>query len=153
MTALAPHAPLRRFVTAGLRDTVDSYTAGTLPLHRFSWELESRLATLAELTGLPRYRTLVTLRAAQHAVATIDVELRTSGRDALTAAEDHTVAAAITTLRTGLAQLDPTDPSDPASPARPRPASGSPVMAAVTTAPLPVPEPRRPTGGHRPLVA
>src|SRR5882757_11281532 len=58
MTAFAPDASLRRFVTDGLRDTVDSYLSGNLPLHRFSWELESRLAMLAELTGLPRYRTL-----------------------------------------------------------------------------------------------
>jgi hypothetical protein len=153
MTAFAPDASLRRFVTDGLRDTVDSYLAATLPLHRFSWELESRLAMLTELTGLPRYRTLATLRAAQHAVATIDVELRTSGRATLTAAESHTVATAITTLRTGLAELEPTDPGDPTGHARPRPAGRTPATMAAATTPQPVPEPRRSAGGHRPLVA
>ena len=116
MTPVASHSPLRRFVTDGLRDTIDCYAAGTLPLHRFAWELDTRLATLAELTGLPHYRTLATLRAAQHAVATIDTELRATGRDGLTSAEEHTLAAATARLRTTLARLDPTDPRDPVDP-------------------------------------
>jgi len=112
--------PLRRFVTDGLRATIDSYTAGTLPLHRFAWELDSRLATLAELTGLPHYRTLTALRAAQQAIAAVDAELRATGREGLAATEDHTVAAAVTTLRATLARLDPPDPVDPVDPAGPR---------------------------------
>jgi len=120
MTSLS-QSPLRRFVTDGLRATIDSYTAGTLPLHRFVWELDSRLDTLAELTGLPHYRTLAALRAAQQQMAAIDAELRATGRERLTAAEDYTVATAVTALRSTLARLDPPDPVDPVDPAGPRP--------------------------------
>jgi hypothetical protein len=109
----ASSAPLRRFVTDGIRATLDAYRAGTLPLHRLTWELQTRLTTLGELTALPHYRTLATLRAAQHTVATIDTALRHTGRDTLTAAEHHALATALTTLRTGLARLDPPDPTDP----------------------------------------
>jgi hypothetical protein len=115
------HSPLRRFVTDGLRDTIDSYTAGTLPLHRFVWELETRLNTLTELTGLPHYRTLNTLRSAQQMLAALDTEVRATGREGLTAADEHTLGAAVTTLRTTLARLDPDDPIDPVDPAQPRP--------------------------------
>jgi hypothetical protein len=120
MNALA-QSPLRRFVTDGLHDTIASYTAGTLPLHRFAWELDSRLATLAELTGLPHWRTLNVLRAAQHTIAGLDTVLRAETRAGLTAAEEHTMAAALLTLRTTLAHLDPDDPVDPVDPAAPRP--------------------------------
>jgi len=120
MTFLS-QSPLRRFVTDGLRATIDSYATGTLPLHRFAWELDSRLDTLAELTGLPHYRTLATLRSAQQAIAAIDTAQRATGRGGLTAAEDHTVAAAVTLLRTTLARLDPPDPVDPVDPAHPLP--------------------------------
>jgi hypothetical protein len=112
MNALA-QSPLRRFVADGLHDTIASYTAGTLPLHRFAWELDSRLGTLAELTGLPHWRTLNVLRAAQHTVAVLDTTLRAETREALTAAEAHTLAAALVTLRSTLARLDPDDPIDP----------------------------------------
>jgi hypothetical protein len=106
-------APLRRFVTDGIRAALDAHTSGTLPLHRLAWELDARIATLAELTALPHYRTLATLRAAQHTVATLDTTLRTAGRADLTAAEEHSLATAVTTLRTGLARLNPPDPVDP----------------------------------------
>jgi hypothetical protein len=119
------HSPLRRFVTDGLRDTIDSYTAGTLPLHRFVWELETRLNTLIELTGLPHYRTLGALRSAQQSLAALDTELRATGREGLTNADEHTLGAAVTTLRTTLrttlARLDPDDPIDPMDPTQPRP--------------------------------
>jgi hypothetical protein len=36
----------RRFVIDGIRDTMDHYRAGALPLHRLSWELHSRIDTL-----------------------------------------------------------------------------------------------------------
>ena len=112
MTAL-DQSPLRRFVTDGLHDTISCYIAGTLPLHRFAWELDSRLATLAELTGLPHWRTLNVLRAAQRTIADLDSTLRAGARDGLTAAEEHTLTAALVTLRTTLANLDPEDPVDP----------------------------------------
>lgn len=120
MTAL-DQSPLRRFVTDGLHDTIACYTAGTLPLHRFAWELDSRLATLAELTGLPHWRTLNVLRAAQRTIADLDSTLRAGAREGLTAAEEHTLTAALVTLRTTLANLDPDDPVDPvdSTPARP----------------------------------
>jgi hypothetical protein len=126
------HSPLRRFVTDGLRDTIDSYTAGTLPLHRFTWELHTRLDALTELTALPHYRTLNTLRGAHRTIATIDVQQRTATRQHLSAADQHTLAAAITTLRTTLARLDPDDPIDPVDPTQPRPAVLTPRPRAAT---------------------
>jgi len=75
MTPLT-HSPLRRFVADGLRDTIDSYTTGELPLHRFAWELDTRLRTLAELTALPEWRVLAALHEAQHTIATVDTDLR-----------------------------------------------------------------------------
>jgi hypothetical protein len=135
-TAAAPevHAALRRFVTDGIRATLDAYAAGTLPLHRFAWELDARITALAGLTALPHYRTLAALRTAQHTVATIDSTLRARTdqpvRDALTATEEHSLATAVTTLRTGLARLDPPDPIDPVEPTQPHPGrSGSVVIA------------------------
>src|SRR4051794_14320609 len=79
MTPLT-QSPLRRFVTDGLREPITSYTAGALPLHRFAWELHTRLATLAELAELRHWRSVHTLHAAQHAIAHIDTELRDTGR-------------------------------------------------------------------------
>jgi len=35
-----------RFVIDGIRDTMDHYRDGALPLHRLSWELHSRINTL-----------------------------------------------------------------------------------------------------------
>jgi hypothetical protein len=35
-----------RFVIDGIRDTMDHYRDGALPLHRLSWELHSRIDTL-----------------------------------------------------------------------------------------------------------
>jgi hypothetical protein len=97
---------LRRFVIAGLRDTLDCYIAGTLPLHRFAWELDSRLTALAELTDLPDWRALA-LRTAQRAIAAVDADLRATGRADLAAGERHAVGVAVTTLRATLARLDP----------------------------------------------
>ena len=122
MTPL-PRSPLRRFVTDGLRDTIDSYATGGLPLHRFVWELDSRLTTLAELTGLPHWRTLAALRSAHHSLAVIDTALRETGRHRASIAERRALATAVTALRTTLARLDPPDPVDPVDPARPLPAT------------------------------
>jgi len=111
--------PLRRFVTDGLRPpSTPTPPAPAAPPLRLGAGLP--LATLAELTGLPHYRTLTALRAAQQAIAAVDAELRATGREGLAATEDHTVARAVTTLRTTLARLDPPDPVDPV---RPRPAA------------------------------
>jgi hypothetical protein len=112
MTALT-HCPLRRFVADGLRATIDSYAAGTLPLHRFTWELDSRLTTLAELSELPRRGSLATLCVARKTITAIDRELRATGRGGLTAAEKHTLAAAVTALRTELIRFAPSVPSTP----------------------------------------
>jgi hypothetical protein len=127
MTPL-PRSPLRRFVTDGLRDTIDAYTAGTLPLHRFAWELDSRLHTLTELTGLPHWRTLNALRDAQRIVAAVDAEVRGTDHAGLTPGEEHTLAEAVATLRTTLARLDPPDPVDPLDPARPLPVAIAPPV-------------------------
>jgi hypothetical protein len=96
-----------------LRATIDSYAAGTLPLHRFAWELDSRLTTLSELSELPRRRSLATLCVARKTITAIDTELRATGRGGLTAAEKHTLAAAVTALRTELTRLAPSVPSTP----------------------------------------
>jgi hypothetical protein len=143
MTSL-PRSPLRRFVTDGLRDTIDAYTTATLPLHRFAWELDSRLDTLTELTGLPHWRTLNALRDAQRIIAAVDTEVRAAGGTALTAAEEHTLTTAVATLRTALARLDPRDPVDPLDPARPLPVAIAPPVHRRT-------RPR--TGARRILVA
>jgi hypothetical protein len=133
MTAL-DQSPLRRFVADGLRDTIAAYTAGTLPLHRFAWELDSRLGTLAELTGLPHWRTLTALRAAQRTIANLDTTLREGTREGLTAAEEHTLTAALLTLRTSLARLDPDDPVDPVGST-----SARPVVLTLVARPTPQP--------------
>lgn len=140
MTPLT-HSPLRRFVADGLRDTIDSYATGGLPLHRFAWELDTRLRTLAELTALPEWRALATLHAAQHTIATVDTDLRANARADLTTAEEHTVASAVSTLRSTLARLDPPDPGDPAAPALQQPIATAPPAGQGTA------------GRHRILVA
>lgn len=40
---------LARYVTDGLLATIESYRSGTLPLHRFAWELAVRMDVLAAL--------------------------------------------------------------------------------------------------------
>lgn len=104
---------LRRFVIDGLRQTLDSYTTHTLALHRFAWELHTRIATLAELTALPQWRLLATLRAAHHTIAELDAALRAPGRDELTPAEARALATAVATLRVTLTQLAPVSSGEP----------------------------------------
>jgi hypothetical protein len=108
MTSLS-QSPLRRFVADGLRETINSYTTGSLPLHRFVWELHNRLTTLTELTGLPHHRTLATLCTAQRSLAALDRAMRDSGREGLTTEDERAVAAAVRTLRAALNQLDQPD--------------------------------------------
>jgi hypothetical protein len=116
MTSFTQPSPLRRFITDGLRATLDSYTRGTLPLHRLTWELNIRLDNLAAHTGLPHWRTLLALRCAQQLIATIDTALRATGRPP-TPAEQHTLTHAVTTLRAALPRLTPATPANPAEPA------------------------------------
>jgi hypothetical protein len=139
-------SPLRRFVIAGLRDTLDCYTAGTLPLHRFAWELNSRLTALAELTGLPDWRVLAALRTAQRTIAAVNATLRADGRADLTPAEDRAVGAAVTTLRAILTRFDSPEPrasesastsSTTALPAPVEPTRARPVVVPLPARPCP----------------
>lgn len=93
---------LIRFVTDGLRATIDSFAAGTLPLHRCAWELQSRLNSLAELVDR---RALAPLRSSQRTVATIDVALRESGRTGMTSGEERILASALAAMRAELDRL------------------------------------------------
>jgi hypothetical protein len=93
---------LIRFVTDGLRDTIDSFAAGALPLHRFAWELRSRLDSLAELVDR---QALAPLRSRQCIVATIDVALRESGRTGATTSEKRILASALAAMRAELDRL------------------------------------------------
>jgi hypothetical protein len=127
---------LRRFVIAGLRDTLDCYTAGTLPLHRFAWELDSRLTALAELTGLPEWRALAALRTAQRTIAAVDTALRAAQRADLTVAEDHDIGTAVTTLRAVLTGFD-----SPESTCAPESTSTNSTTALPAPVELPRPRP------------
>lgn len=93
---------LIRFVTDGLRDTIDSFAAGALPLHRFAWELRSRLDSLAELVDR---RALAPLRSTQCIVATVDVALRESGRTRATTSEKRILVSALAAMRAELDRL------------------------------------------------
>jgi hypothetical protein len=93
---------LIRFVTDGLRETIDSFAAGALPLHRFAWEMRSRLDSLAELVDR---RALAPLRSTQCIVATIDVALRESGRTMTTTSEKRILTSALAAMRAELDKL------------------------------------------------
>lgn len=136
-------SPLRRFVIDGLRQTLDSYTRHTLPLHRFAWELHTRIDTLAELTALPQWRPLAALRAAQHTITELDAALRALGRDEPTPAETRALATAVATLRDTLDELSSDQPTPLANPGnqtrgqRPRtPATATHQRGAATVIPL-----------------
>jgi hypothetical protein len=132
--------PLRRFVTDGLRATLDAYTDGTLPIRRLAWELQQRLRSLDELTGLPHWRTLAALRTAVHTVATVDAAHHDTGRAELTATQHLSLTGALSSLRTSLSRLTPTEPAGP--PAPPAPAPPAPPTTAHPPAPPVVPLPR-----------
>ena len=93
---------LIRFVTDGLRDTIDSFAAGALPLHRFAWELRSRLDSLS---GLVDGRALAPLRSTHCIVATVDVALRESGRTRTTTSEKRILVSALAAMRAELERL------------------------------------------------
>jgi len=64
---------VRRFVTDGLRATLDSYGRSELPLSRFCWELHARLSALDPLLGDHERRTLAeALRALRAALDRLD---------------------------------------------------------------------------------
>ncbi|WP_028926104.1 hypothetical protein [Pseudonocardia acaciae] len=113
--------PLVRFVADGLRDTIASFGTGELPLHRLSWELHTRIESLSEFAGR---RSLAELRSWQRYVEALDTVLRETGREGLTAHEEHTLAGALVALRDTLDKLDP-----PATAG-----SGSPISAGATSA-------------------
>lgn len=99
--------PLLHFVTAGLLDTVGSFRAGALPLHRFAWELRTRVDALAELG--PPARTLTRLRWLQRTVE----HLHASGAAA------GALTATLADLAGVLATLVPPAPDDPSGAGRP----------------------------------
>ncbi|WP_028927960.1 hypothetical protein [Pseudonocardia acaciae] len=102
---------LIRFVTDGLRDTIDSFATGALPLHRFAWEVQSRLDSLADLVDR---RALAPLRSTQCIVATIDIALRESGRTGTTTSEKRILASALAAMRGELDRLTTTSLGTPA---------------------------------------
>ncbi len=108
-------SPLVRFVVEGLLATIDSYRAGTLPLHRVAWELSIRIDLLAELE--PPNRTLTRLRWSQRTVAHLDLASASAGRVELADDERGAVAAALDALCAALAVFTPHDPHDPLDPA------------------------------------
>jgi hypothetical protein len=125
--------PLVRFLTDGLMASIDSYRAGTLPLHRFAWELSARVETLASLDAPTR--TLTRLRWLLRTVELVHVaqSARTAAGSAavgptaaggptaadLTATEENTLTVALADFRAVLATLFPRNPLDPAGAARP----------------------------------
>ena len=130
----ASSLPLLRFVTDGLMATIDSYLAGSLPLHRFAWELSARVDTLASLDAPSRtltrlrwlHRTVELVHSAQSARAIAGRRAEptadhTAGDQAggLTGDEENTLTVALADFRAVLATLLPLNPLDPAGAARP----------------------------------
>jgi hypothetical protein len=109
-----PAAPaLLRYAITGLLATIESYRVGALPLHRFAWELRTRMDLLAVL--LPPARTLTRMRWLHRTVELLHAELTAGGRTALTGDEHSTLAATLTTLTTMLHTLTPPNPPRPAT--------------------------------------
>lgn len=122
MTSPISHRPLAsgaliRFVTDGLIATIDSYAAGRLPLHRFSWELAARIDTLEGLH--PATRAITRLRWLHRTIHNLHTHLVAAGRAELTPDEENTLTVTVASLRTAVATLGPHTPIDPAGAARP----------------------------------
>ena len=100
-------SPLRRFVTDGLRDTIDSFTADNLPLHRFVWELDSRLKLLAELAGPTEHDVVAAMSSAHQTIATI--HRRRGHHRPLSVSDKQMIISAITTLRAMITRLERPD--------------------------------------------
>ena len=117
MNTFDPHlsrptsSALIRFVTDGLLATIDSYRSGTLPLHRFTWELRTRIDSLAGLD--PPSRTVTRLRWLQRTVELLQ------GHTDLTADEQNFLTVTLRDMTLVLATLTPPSPLDPAGAARP----------------------------------
>lgn len=119
---------LVRFVTAGLVATIDSYRSGGLPLHRFAWELVSRVDTLAALDAPARVVTR--LRWLQRTVELLNTELAAGGRRELSGDEENSLTVTLGSLRTVLATLSPHSPLS-TRPAPPPHLSGHPAAGAA----------------------
>jgi hypothetical protein len=134
MITFVPHrstptsTSLIRFVTDGLLATIESYQAGNLPLHRFAWELHTRIDTLAGLD--PPSRTVTRLRWLQRTVELLHAELTSradagghaghpAGHTELTADEQNFLTVTLRDMTLVLATLTPPSPLDPAGAARP----------------------------------
>jgi hypothetical protein len=134
MNTFAPYpstsagSALTRFVTDGLLATIESYRARNLPLHRFAWELRTRIDSLAELD--PPSRTVTRLRWLQRTVELLHAELtnradagttavHTQGHTELTADEQNSLTVTLRDMALVLATLTPPSPLDPAGAARP----------------------------------
>ena len=97
MSTFTPRSAPIRFTVAGLRAAADSYLAGTLPPHRFVWELRCRIDTLAGLGAPPR--AVTRLRWLLRAVDQLGIE------------DPHALAESATELRATLAAtLAPSEP-------------------------------------------
>jgi hypothetical protein len=120
MNRVVPVSPvpssLVRFVTDGLLATIESYRAGQLPLHRFTWELHSRIDTLSELSA--DRLTLTRLRWLHRTIDNLHAELLESGRRP-TVDEENTLTVTVVSLRTVLGSLTPPAPLDPSGAAAP----------------------------------
>jgi hypothetical protein len=131
MTSPISHSPvasgaLIRFVTDGLIATIDSYAAGRLPLHRFSWELAARIDTLEGLH--PATRAITRLRWLHRTIHNLHTHLVAAGRAELTPDEENTLTVTVASLRTAVATLGPHAPLDPSGAARPT----APTVAVTT---------------------
>jgi hypothetical protein len=146
---------LLRFVTDGLLATIDSYRLGQLPLHRFAWELHTRIDSLAELD--PPSRTLTRLRWLQRTVELLHSELTnrldnrltnradtdghtaaqsTDRRTELTADEQNDLTVTLRNLTLVLSTLTPPSPLDPAGAARPMSVEPAAIAHVRPTSPL-----------------
>jgi hypothetical protein len=132
MTTIISSTPaLVRFTVTGLTATIDAHLAGTLPLHRFAWELSTRIDTLGRLDAPSGVVTR--LRWLHRTVERLHAELAEAGRERLDDAEQTALAAALVDLRTVLATLIPPTPRDPAGAGRPATAV-TPAAATAATA-------------------
>ena len=136
MNTFAPYpstpatSALTRFVTDGLLATIDSYRAGNLPLHRFAWELRTRIDSLAELD--PPSRTVTRLRWLQRAVELLHAERHNE----LTADEQNDLTVTLRDMTIVLATLAPLSPLDPAGAARPISIEPAAIVHVRPTSPL-----------------
>lgn len=120
-TATSGSPALARYVIDGLLATIESYRAGSLPLHRFVWELTARIDTFAELD--PPARVVTRLRWLHRGVELLYTgstdRAQIVGHSRLSADEKDSLSIALLSLSTTLAALNPEGPLDPSGAARP----------------------------------